>query len=176
MKIHLFDLKEILIKENIQIMDFLSNNFKVRTDVIDVKINKVFLIEEHHLARPDQISFDAYGTTNHIDILLKFNGISNPFSMDMYDMILVPDLEDALRLYNKTTKKIVSITNTKEMFIDPTKASTKDITRINMLQKMANNSPNGDEIKPTNLLRAGESVFETDGTSVTFANYMSIKK
>jgi hypothetical protein len=132
-------------------------------------------MEERYLGRLDLLSFDAYGDVNSMDILLKFNQISNPFSMELYDIIVVPDAESARQFYRK--EKLASVQNikdTKALFIDPTRASQKDQARIKQLEKLANKRENGStEVKPTNLLRNGEVPFSTDGTRLVFAPSIS---
>jgi hypothetical protein len=83
------------------IVDFLENNFKVSYGVSNLIINKIILVEEKHLGRIDLLCDDAYGDVNSIDILLKFNQITNPFSMELYDIIAVPDANSARQFYQK---------------------------------------------------------------------------
>jgi hypothetical protein len=175
MKIHLFDLKSEMQKEGITMIDFLENNFKVSYSDPSLEIEKVMLIEEHHICRPDLISFECYGSVNHVDIILKFNQITNPFSMELYDFMVIPTLASGLRFYRQDKlSKTKEIFDTKALFLDPTKASQKDIARIAQLQKIANKRSNGaTEIKPTNLLRNGEVPYMTDGENIIFAPSMS---
>ena len=45
----------------------------------------IFEVTEEYIARPDLISYDAYGDSMYADVLCKLNGISNPFeSVDSY--------------------------------------------------------------------------------------------
>jgi hypothetical protein len=175
MIVHLIDLKSEMIKENLTYMDFLENNFKVNYMDPDLQIQKVFFIEERHLCRPDLLSWDAYYSVDYVDVILKFNQITNPFSMELYDFIVVPDLPSAQRFYQKQTlKSSKEIRDTKALFIDPSKASKKDLARLEQLKKIAARRQNGStEIKPTNLLRNGEVPFATDGKSIIFAPSMS---
>lgn len=171
MKIHLFDLKSEMVKDGITMLDFMENNFKVSYTDSFLRISKVILIQERHLCRLDTLSYEAYGTTDYPDIIMKFNQISNPFSMELNDLIVVPALESAQRFYRKdSTKTPKELRDTKGLFVDPTRASKKDVERIKMLEKIAERSKNGaKEIKPTNLLREGEVPFTTDGNILTLA-------
>ena len=171
MNIHLFDLKSEMIKQGITILDFMENNFKVNYADGNLVIAKIFLIDESHICRPDMLSYDAYGTADYVDIILKFNQISNPFSMEMYDLIIVPTLNSARRFYQKDKIKTdKALNDTKGLFIDPSRASTKDQERLKMLQEIASKSKNGSkEIKPTNLLRDGEVPFISNGDIIVFA-------
>lgn len=171
MNIHLFDLKSEMVKQGITSLDFMENNFKVNYADPKLIISKIFLIEDRHLCRPDLVSFDAYGSVEYVDVIMKFNHISNPFSMELYDLIIVPKINTAIRFYQKDPLKTEKMLNdTKGLFIDPTRASKKDQERLKMLQEIAKKSKNGStEIKPTNLLREGEVPFTTNGDVIIFA-------
>ena len=175
MKIHLFDLKSEMQKDGITMLDFLENNFKVVYSDPNLEISKVFFLEEYHLCRPDLISWEAYYDVNYVDIILKFNQITNPFSLSVGDFILAPNLSSAIRYYRRDKLKATKLVNdTKSLFVDPTKASQKDLARLKQLEKIAAKRNNGStEIKPTNLLRNNEVPFTTDGTSITFAPSIS---
>ena len=41
------------------------------------------IVKDDDLVRPDRISTEHYGTTSGLDIILKFNGISDPFSINI---------------------------------------------------------------------------------------------
>lgn len=156
-------------------IDFLENNFKVNYADTNLEIEKVMLIEEHHLCRPDLISYECYNSVDYVDIILKFNQITNPFSMELHEFMVIPSLSSGLKFYRQDKLSVSKeIFDTKALFLDPTKASQKDIARIAQLQKIANKRANGaTEIKPTNLLRNGEVPYMTDGENIIFAPSMS---
>jgi len=175
MEIPILKLKSEMVKNGITMIDFLENNFKVSYADPNLIISKVFLAEEKHICRPDMISYDGYASVNYTDGILKFNQITNPFSIEINDFIIIPDLASLIRFYRED-KLITSngVADTKSLFIDPTKASQKDLARLQQLQKIANRRANGSsEIKPTNLLRKGEVPFKTDGNQVIFAPSIS---
>ena len=175
MQIHLFDLKSEMKRDGTMMMDFLENNFKVSYFDSNLAIAKVMFIEDRHICRPDLISYEAYSSIDYVDMILKFNQISNPFSMELYDFIVIPTLASGLKFYRQDKlTQTQSILDTKALFLDPSKASQKDIARIAQLQKIANKRVNGaSEIKPTNLLRQGEVPYITDGENIIFAPSMS---
>jgi len=171
MIIHLFDLKREMEKEGIMLLDFMENNFKVDYAYPNLTISKIFLVEDRHLCRPDLMAYEAYGNVDYVDIVLKFNQITNPFSMELYDLIVIPNISSAQRFYQQdNTKTNKQINDTKALFIDPTRASKKDLERLKLLEKIAKESKNGaTEIKPTNLLREGEVPFTSNGDIIIFA-------
>lgn len=160
-----------MVKDGITMLDFMENNFKVSYTDSFLRVSKVILIQERHLCRLDTLSYEAYGASDYPDIIMKFNQISNPFSMELNDLIVIPALESAQRFYRKDkTKTPKELRDTKGLFVDPTRASKKDVERIKMLENIAARSKNGSkEIKPTNLLREGEVPFKTDGNILTLA-------
>lgn len=175
MKIHLFDLKAEMQNSGEKIINFLDNNFTVNYYDPHLRVIKVISVEERHLCNPFLLAFEAYGNNDSVDILLKFNQITNPFSIDLYDIILVPELNAARRFYKKSKDSIPKAAkDTKALFIDPTRASKKDVARLEQLQKLANKRSKGSaQAKPTNLLRDGEVPFSTDGQRLVFAPSIS---
>jgi len=73
------------------IFDFKANNY--------TSFN-MFKISSDYLLRPDLISQAVYNNSLYAEYILKYNGISNPFSMDIGDIILVPDLDSAQKNTN----------------------------------------------------------------------------
>jgi hypothetical protein len=174
-KVHLLDLKSEMERNGEMLIDFTENNFRVKYDDPNLIITKIMLVQERHLGRLDLLAYDSYGDVNSMDILMKFNLISNPFSMNLYDLIAVPDAESARIFYQKEKlSTIQGIKDTKALFIDPKRASQKDLARIKQLEKLASKRQNGStEIKPTNLLRDKEVPFSTDGNRLIFAPSVS---
>jgi hypothetical protein len=170
-RVHLFDLKSEMQRNGEMVIDFLENNFRVRYEYPYLRIIKLLLVEERHLGRIDQLCWEAYNDLTGVDILMKFNQITNPFSINLYDIIAVPDQDSARSFYQKDKLKTSQIIkDTKALFIDPKRASQKDIARIKQLEKLASKRQNGSsEVKPTNLLREGEVPFSTDGNRLVFA-------
>jgi len=174
MYIKLFDLKDSMVRTNETLIDFTENNFTVNYLDPFLRIQKVMLVEDRHICRPDILCFDAFGNIEYIDAILKFNQICNPFSMELYDIIVVPSPDSLVRFYKKETKTTQETKDTKALFIDPTRASQKDINRLNQLAAIASKRKNGSSTpKPTNLLRNGEVPFSTDGTRLIFAPSVS---
>jgi hypothetical protein len=173
--VHLFDLKSEMERNGEMLIDFTENNFKVKYDTPNLIITKIMLVQERHVGRLDLLCYDAYGDVNEMDILMKFNQITNPFSMNLYDLIAIPDAESARIFYQKEKLQTPQgIKDTKALFIDPKRASQKDMARIKQLEKLANKRQNGStEVKPTNLLRKGEVPFSTDGNRLVFAPSVS---
>lgn len=156
-------------------IDFLSNNFLVNYFDPQLEIARIMLVEERHLCRIDLLSYEAYQSIDYVDVVMKFNQITNPFSMQINDIIVFPTKASVNRFYQQEAlRNDKLILDTKALFIDPARASQKDKARLEQLQKIADKRKNGSkEIKPANLLKTGEVPFVTDGTALTFSPYNS---
>lgn len=80
--------------------------------------------------RSDLISQAAYNNTIYSEIVLKFNGISNPFTIDAGDVILIPSLDSAkdvikTRADNKESSDAKKIRDSYR-YIDPTRVPKRD--------------------------------------------------
>lgn len=69
-----------------EIIDLLSQTFKIPDDF---RFN-IMQTTAEHICRPDLLSYDAYGTPEHAELLMKLNGISNPFELNEGVYIVIP--------------------------------------------------------------------------------------
>ena len=53
-------------------------------------IYNVFEVTRDYIARPDLISYDAYGDAMYADVICKLNGISNPFELNVGMKLILP--------------------------------------------------------------------------------------
>ncbi len=163
-----------MVREGVTMIDLIELNLEVNYLSPDFVIKRVMLIEERHLCRPDLIVWECYRNLDYLDGFLKFNQISNPFSMELYDVMIMPTENSIKRAYKKLQRNQKLVKDTKALFLDPTRASQKDISRMKQLAKLASKRKNGSsEPKPTNLLRPGEVPFSTDGNRLIFAPSVS---
>ena len=145
--------------------DFSSTRFNV---------DRVVEVTDDYAMRPDLISFYAYGTDLYTDIILKCNGISNPFSIKEGDIILIPNLSDFKYFYKKPKATKSEIAEVKRAFIDNARFSKPTEERLKKLQQLANSKKNGSPtITPSNKLKPGESAVTTKGGALIFAEYKS---
>ena len=90
----------------------------------------VYRIPSDYQMRPDLISQSVYNNTLYAEYILKYNGISNPFSIDEGDIIVIPDLRSA----KESTKNLTDDAEASDAkrirnsykYIDPTKAPKRD--------------------------------------------------
>lgn len=126
----------------------------------DTRVIAEHIITEDQIGRMDLISLKYYSDANYIDFILKWNNISNPFILNIGDVIEIP--------YNKSVlKTIIPIKilqgstggNTiRDQFISTKRIPIKDSKRIEYLQRKAAQKVNGSkQILPPNILKEGEN-------------------
>ena len=122
-------------KDGQQIVDLISSSMDY-TDSSPVIID-AFYVADDAVMRPDLISYLAYGNTDNFDLILKFNAISNPFSLDTTNYILVPDpkyMEEAIT----TTDDTNIADQIRAQYIDPSKGNVTDPQRLEFEQAVQN--------------------------------------
>lgn len=63
----------------------------------------LFTVTKQYVMRPDLISLAFYGSENYADFIMKYNDISNPFSINEDDVLVIPNREQfeaSLRIPN----------------------------------------------------------------------------
>ena len=131
-------------------------------------VNEVPVIAEHivtedDICRIDLISLKYYREAAYSDYILKYNGISNPFSINVGDVLLIPSTEAATtRIIPFKLFKSVNVGEDKlsirDQFINTKRLSKKDAKRIEYLQRKAASKPNGSsEILPPNIRKSDDA-------------------
>ena len=86
----------LMFKTNINI-EYLGEemiNLLDKTFVIPSYYNyNIFEVTEKYIARPDLISYDAYGDEMYADVICKLNGVSNPFELNKGMKLILPSPE-----------------------------------------------------------------------------------
>jgi hypothetical protein len=128
----------------------------------------------------------VYNTTQYTEIILKFNGISNPFSIDKGDMILVPNLDGAKEKMIKPESgyksDLAKIRNSYK-YIDPAKIPSKSASLQDYDNRQLKNAflpPNFAEENTTQIIQRngrvyfGESVATCVQNGVSAAEFLSL--
>lgn len=129
---------------------YVNNN----PDIIDE-----FYVGDDMVMRTDLVSKIAYGTTDFFDLLMKFNAISNPYSLDVGEYILVPDLVFMLDSLVNPQNNDESI-EVREQYYDKNKKSEIDSKKIEHEQKLKKSNREAKYSKyslPPNLAQPGSS-------------------
>jgi len=143
--------------------DFRSNNY--------TSFN-LFKLPLDYVMRPDLISQAVYNNTLYAEFILKYNGISNPFSMSPGDLILIPNLESAQQNV-KTNGRGEDYDAAKKIresykYIDPTKNPKRDTNTDKFdnrkFEKSASNKSLEEGALPPNIAEEGTSqIVERNG-------------
>lgn len=139
------------------IPDLISSTYKF--DENGIALGNIF-VSEFEAMRPDLMSMKVYSAYDNWDVLLKYNGISNPFSLDLGDILLVPSI-------NKIRKMVTAPTVVPEKGTEPQKKneqkimnpkSNKDKRRLESLRTKVS------EVVPPNVnLTGAQNVRVVDG-------------
>jgi len=123
--------------------------------------------------RLDLIAKIYFENSNKLDALMKFNGISNPFSVDEGDIILVPSTEDMKKAFAVKTGKDKE-TNKEDLikkFFDPDRMSKKDKKRLAYLKEKSAQLANGSATNlPPNFAEPGSKELQVIDGQVVFGN------
>jgi len=136
----------------------------------EVKLIGVHLVREDEEMRIDLISQLYYGDTEYIDLILKTNGISNPFSIKAGQFLLIPD-KDSAEQYRKKIKKISNKPRTQ--FTDTKRMSQQDAKRAKFLEEKSKGKANGSsENLPPNMLKSDQSAKEVRQDKIILGSNM----
>lgn len=131
------------------------------------KIENITPIDEHivtdfEAGRPDMIALKHYGDVSKTDLILKFNGISDPFSINSGDTVLIPPMDIRTKKLDRIMDK--KSNNVRMQFNDTKRLSQKDASRLDAIKKKYGK----DEILPPNVIKEGKSTFKFTPGRVIF--------
>ena len=152
--------------EQIKDLTALSVDFRGEMSVIGTGV-----VSDDLVMRADLISKIYFRNINKIDYLLKFNGISNPFSIDEGDIILIPEA-DAMKV-SLTPKRAKDASTAKsdvtKKFFDPNRLSKKDKKRLEYLKNKSEALANGSKTNlPPNFAEPGAQELKVVDGKVIF--------
>lgn len=128
----------------------------------DAFIENVHVVSDFEEGRPDLIAAKYYGSPQGLDIILKYNGISNPFSIQKGEQIKIPLRSIALKKFNRP--QAVEEDVVKRQFIDTKRLSQKDRARIKALQKKYGK----EDLLPPNVLDVGKKTYKFERGKIIF--------
>lgn len=128
-----------------------------------VNILVMHTVTDREAGRPDLISLKYYSTHVHTDMLLKYNGVSNPFALATGDVIEVPFTQEAYKKFIKPSRS--NGETQKEKFLKQRRMTEKDKKRFEFLQKVAES-----EALPPNRLKTGQVNKDVDRGDITDLN------
>ena len=147
------DLKPIFKRpDNIEVKDLTASMFNLQ--VQNYITYNIYKVPKEFAMRPDLISAAVYNNSIYAEIILKYNGISNPFTIQEGDLILIPNLDSAKA--NIAPQEGSPADAGKKLrdsykYIDPTKIPT---ARNDFQNRQLINAPEG--ALPPNIAKEGE--------------------
>lgn len=117
-----------------------------------------YTVDDRSAGRIDLIALDCYSDESYADYILKYNNISNPFSIDTGDILYIPEKSVVLANWKKPAQKNVEVNTVKDKFLNTKRLSVQDQKRIEYLLRKAAEYQNGaTELLPPNVLKTGKS-------------------
>jgi len=165
--------------DGIQIKDITASMFNLTTGNY-IKYN-IYKVPKEFEMRPDLIAGAVYNNSLYAEIILKYNGISNPFSIKEGDIILIPALDSMSTIINKPTGTDVNNAQTirnSYKYIDPTKIPPNTVPAFQNRQIVGGAPAN---FLPPNIANEGEQqityrngrVYFGPGADTCFQNGMT---
>ena len=116
------------------------------------------IVEADEVGRMDLIALKFYGNHDHVDTLLKFNNIINPFAFTEGDIIKVPSRTIATRAWKDISKINILDNPVLQQFLDTKRLTKKDANRVEWLKNKSAQKKNGsDNPLPPNVLQPGDT-------------------
>lgn len=164
--------KRIIRKLGAELTDLISSTFRFPQETPGT--GGAILVNEFENMRPDLIADRIYGKIQLWDVLLKYNGISNPFSIQSDDILYGPAGSALDAMYSsprEITERDQRQENRVSPFLDP--KTKKDKDRLDNLKKKAGvvlppniNKPGDKNVK----IKDGRVIFGEDVTGVNKKN------
>lgn len=116
-----------------EIVDLASTSINYTDRQVDI-LDSFYITKDMEM-RPDLVSYLAYGTTDYYDLILKFNNISNPFSLKQGDYIFIPEITYMSEQLNNQ-KQINLKSSIINQYIDLNKKIEPDQKRLDYISKI----------------------------------------
>jgi len=128
----------------------------------NVPIIATHVVKEDEIGRPDLIALEHYNDDSKTDIILKWNGISDPFSLQPGEELEIP--VDTVPFYRLDRPRQFEDNKIKNEFVQGKKLSQKDKNRIEALKKKYNK----EVLLPPNVIPVGKKnyKFTADGNVI----------
>ena len=117
-----------------------------------VPIIATHIVKEDEVGRPDLISLEYYNTDSKTDIILKWNGISDPFSLSPGEELEIPT--DEVPFYKLDRPSKFEDNKIKNEFVQGKKLNKRDLARIEALKKKYNK----EVLLPPNVIAVGKRI------------------
>jgi len=117
-------------------------------------------VSESEICRIDLIADLYYDDPSYSELILKFNNISNPFSITVGDVLDIPDHLSTFKAWvivKEINPAEIEEDSIKDQFLSSKRLTVKDKNRVDYLKKKAALKNNGAQPLPPNILQDGAS-------------------
>jgi hypothetical protein len=136
--------------------------FNIRLDKLKETDYTERFVGPFESGRPDLIALDEYGDSSKADLILKFNGISDPFSILEGETIKIPRADFPFRRLDRMTETKENLV--KSQFMDTKRLSKKDRNRAEAMKKKYNK----ENLLPPNVISVGKRAFKFEAGQIIF--------
>lgn len=119
-----------------------------------VPIIATHVVQDDEVGRPDLIALEYYNDDSKTDIILKWNGISDPFALSPGEELEIP--VDTVPFYKLDRPRIFEDNKIKNEFVQGKKLSQKDKNRLDALKKKYNK----EVLLPPNVIPVGKKNYK----------------
>lgn len=123
MNLTVFDLKPLFKKDGEDIVDLTYPSVRYN---YEPEIVGLVAMNNQMVMRPDLVSRAGYGSTDLWDMILKYNGYSNPFAIAEDDIFLIPSLTDMNDQLAPSGAQDVFADTVRSQYIDVSKKAQSD--------------------------------------------------
>lgn len=141
------------------------------------------IVKKGEEMRPDILSANFFASTQYYDVVLKHNGISNPFSIDEGDVFISAELSDMLSNNSPSGKQKASVESVRQQYVNADKKSKTEarvalieakrkemeqIVALETMKKMTEKAAVPGSLLPPNIAEEGEREITVIGGKVFF--------
>jgi hypothetical protein len=117
-------------------------------------IQEELTVQQGEDGRPDLVALRAYGDESKIDMILKFNGISDPFSIKEGDILFIP--RDSTPYYKLERPETQDENPIRAQYMNSKRIPAKDNARLAAMKKKYNK----ETLLPPNVVPAGKKTYQ----------------
>lgn len=171
LKFEMLKIKRKVERRGEEIVDLLEPTLVVDTESENFNVDGVHVVSRETEMRPDLIALSFYGDSSYADLILKANGVSNPFSIEEGDRLLIPKVDPAKSFYGRQKQPTPPEQEIEDPRITPDRKGKKDKSRQEKQKEASGQRRNGaSENRPPNELREDEQPFRFEDGRVRLGN------
>jgi hypothetical protein len=140
---------------------------------VDVKVLNYVLVRKDEEMRPDMLTQRYYGDMTNTEMLMKMNGVSNPFSIQEGDLMVITDpVSGRIAMTNNL---IISKGDVRKQYFQPEKEGKPD-PRLKTFEKRQRVQPNvkkSGPALPPNYANPGDKEITIEGGKIVFGGSIS---